>query len=416
MQLTHRLLVTLPALMASVLAAAPSARADDQTVPGAGNADAIKLAAGSPLVRTGRRLLSQRVDKIRNLALHAATQQALEDPAYCIAHRADLTAADKDAIVAALLAAGLLDAGEAAGFPGGGRAGVFPPVLQDGGPCPRLAQRFFSAPGSPTGGHHTYPGGVVVHESFNSLSYESFADNYRRVFGRSALDGSAEIDGISPRGETGLDHDIVVAAPLWHDWAKAIVLQWNASGSEFAELHIAGTGGHHILGLAETMKHGFAPDFVVTQASAHTSPNDDEAKVVRFLRAAAIIARIDPVAKGYLRDAGGGTLRLPAVRRLGDDVELNAAGRTNFLVEYTLHNLSDGDWILAEPSVDLAELLLAKLAPAYGVASTDADYIARFRNPALSYLSAERIVMLYGNGGISAVRDEVDRLHRRGVL
>ena len=415
MQRTHRLLVTLPAVMVSVLAAAPSAHAGDQTVPGAGNADAIKLATSSPLVRTGRRLLAQRVDKIRDLALRATTQQALEDPAYCIAHRADLTTADQDAVVAALLAAGLLDAGEAARFPGGGRAGVFPPVLQDGGACPRLAQRFYSAPGSPGGGHHTYPGGLVVHESFNSLSYESFAENYRRVFGRSALDGAAEIDGIAPRGDTGLDHDLVVAAPLWHDWAKAIVLQWNADGSEFAELHIAGTGGHHILGLAETMKHGFAPDFVVAQASAHTSPNDDEGKVIGYLRAAAIIARIDPVATGYLRDAGGGALRLPAVRRLGD-VDLNAAGRTNFLVEYTLHNLSDADWTLAEPSVDLAELVLAKLAGAYGVASTGADYIARFRNPALSYLSAERIVMLYGNGGIAAVREELDRLHRRGVL
>ena len=193
------------------------------------------------------------------------------------------------------------------------------------------------------------------------------------------------------------------------------MLQWNADGSEFPELHIAGTGGHHILGIAETMKHGFAADFVITQASAHTSPNDDEAKVVGYLRAAAIIARVDPLAKGYLRDVDG-TLRLPAVRQLGDNLDLNAAGRTNFLVEYTLHNLSDGDWTLAEPSVDLAELILAKLAPVYGRAATDADYVAGFRNPALSYLSAERIVMLYGNGGIAAVRSELDRLHRTGVL
>ena len=415
MALTPRLSsVTIIALTASLAVAASNAHAD-QAVPGAGNADAIKLATRSPLVRTGRRLLAQRVDTIRDIALHAATQQALEDPGYCIAHRADLGDADKDAVVAALITAGLLSPGDAAGFPGGGRAGVFPAVLHDGGHCPQLPQRFYSAPGSPRGGHHTYPGGLVVHESFNSLSYQSFADNYRRVFGRSAIDGSAEIDGVIARTDARIDQDVVVAAPLWHDWAKAIVLQWNADGTEFAELRIAGTGAHHILGIAETMKRGFSPDFIVTQASAHTSPNDDEARVVGYLRAAAIIARLDPVANGYLRDAGG-TLRLPAVRQLANDIDLNAAGRTNFLVEYTLHNLSDADWILAEPAVDLAELVLSALASEFGADPHDASYVARFRNPALSLLSAERIVMLYGNGGIAAVRRALAGLHRDGVL
>ena len=96
---THRLSSV---AIAALIAAASSARAD-QTRPGAGNADAIKLATSSPLVRSGRRLLAQRVDTLRNLALHAATQQALEDPGYCIAHRADLTDADKDAVVTALI-------------------------------------------------------------------------------------------------------------------------------------------------------------------------------------------------------------------------------------------------------------------------------------------------------------------------
>src|SRR5262249_19844973 len=151
----------------------------------------------------------------RDPALRAATQHALEDPHDCIAHRASLTTADKDAIIAALLDAGLLNPGEIASFPGGARAGVFPPVLHDGTQCPHLPQRFYSAPGSSPGGHHTYPGGLVVHETFNSLSYQSFAENYRRVFGRSAIDGAAEVDGFAARDGAGLDRDIVIAAPLW---------------------------------------------------------------------------------------------------------------------------------------------------------------------------------------------------------
>jgi hypothetical protein len=396
--------------LASFLSIAPLAHAADQTVPGAGNADAIKLAADSPLIGSGRRFLSQRIASIRNVNLHVLTLQAIEDPNYCIAHRASLADTDKDAIVIALTSAGLLDANEVAGFPGGARAGVFPPVLADGTKCPKLAQRFYSAPGSPGPGHHTYPGGLVVHESFNSMSFQSFADNYRRVFGRNAIDGSAQVDGLAATTGAGLDPDIAVAAPLWHDWAKAVNLQWNADGSEFRELHIAATGGHHIIGLAEAMKRGFAPDFVVTQASAHTSPNDNEGKVVNFLRAAAIIARVDPVAKGYLRMDGANALRLPVVRKLGD-FDLNAAGKTNFLVEYTLHNLSDGDWILAEPAVDLAELVLSKLAGTYGYDPANAAiYVPKYRNVALTFLSAERIVMLYGNGGLAAVKKELDRL------
>jgi hypothetical protein len=407
---------SLPLILPLALAIAGPARAADQTRPGAGNARAVALASASPLVTSGRRALERHVDHIADATLRHVTHEALFDANVCVLHRADLSDADKDAIVHALLDAGLVDAGEAANFPGGAKAGVFPPLIDDGSHCPRLPQRFFSAPGSGTGGHHTYPGGLVVHESFNTLSNLSFASNYRRVFGRSGVDGLAEIDGPAVRSDVAVAEDVMIAAPLWHDWAKAIVFQWNADGSEFAELHIGGTGGHHILGVAETMKRGLPADFVVTQVSAHAGPTEgNEGKVVGWLRAAALIARIDPVARGYLRVDGNGQLRLPVVRALGS-LDLNAAGRTNLLVEYVLHNLSDADWILAEPAIDLAELFLRTLAPEFGVDPASADYLNRFRNPALSYLSAERLLMLYGSGGLPAVRSELLRLRAHGIL
>src|SRR4051812_35865112 len=135
-----------------------------------------------------------------------------------------------------------------------------------------------------------------------------------------------------------------------------MVFQWNDEGSDFAELHIGATGCHNSLGVAETMKRDLPPDLEVTKEAAHTAPTErNEAKVFNWLRAAAMIARIDPVARGYLRVDGEGQLRLPAVRALGS-IDLNAAGRTNLLVEYVLHNLSDADWVLAEPAIDIAEL------------------------------------------------------------
>ena len=112
-----------------------------------------------------------------------------------------------------------------------------------------------------------------------------------------------------------IDEDLIVGAPLWHDWAKPIVFQWNADGSEFIELNFGGfgvtdnnglagdsrTGGHHIITIAEEMARGLSPAFAITQASAHSTPTSgNEYKVVNWLRAGAIIAQIDPAAAGYL--------------------------------------------------------------------------------------------------------------------
>ena len=211
------------------------------------------------------------------------------------------------------------------------------------------------------------------------------------------------------------------------------MFQWNSDGTEFAELNFGGngatdnygaagdsrTGAHHIIGVAESMARGLAPKFVITQASAHSNPTSgNEYKVVNWLRAAAIIAGIDPVARGYLRVDGAGNPRLPAVQRLGD-VDLNAATPTqvNAPVEYQLHNLSDADFTQTGPAVSVAQILLAQLAPAFGFDPTDASrYNNHYRNPVLSHLSAERIYMIFTSGGLNAVRAQLDNLRARGII
>jgi hypothetical protein len=94
---------------------------------------------------------------------------------------------------------------------------------------------------------------------------------------------------------------------------------------------------------------------------APTSGN--EFKVVNWLRAAAIMAQIDPVAKGYLTVDSFGHFRLPALRQLGSIDLLNAIpSQTNLLAEYTLHNLSDADFTYSGPVVGTVEILLFPLA------------------------------------------------------
>src|SRR5262249_14438351 len=290
-------------------------------------------------------------------------------------------------------------------FPDGLKAGVFPPLINDGGNCPQLPQPFYSAPGSVFHGHHSYPGGLPVHESNNDVADVHLADEYRNIYGRSEVGGLPAITqgAANGGGASGvfIDQDIIVAAPIWHDWAKPIVFQWNADGSEFRELNFGGngstdnfgaggdstTGGHHIIGVAEAMKRGLSPAFVITQASAHSAPTSgNEYKVVNWLRAAAIIAQIDPVATGYLTKDSAGNYRLPALRQLGQVNFLAVSpSQTNILVEYELHNLSDADFTFSGAALTMVETVLAQLAPEFGFSPADtASYNVHFRNPALS--------------------------------
>ncbi len=438
-QLTSRAMAAIA--MAGAFAI-PSARAADQTQPGAGNAAAAQLARQSPLVQSAMKYLSDQAERIHDQSLRATTLDILRNPMSCAVHRRGLaTAESQDAIIATLLAQGLVSAADGAAFPSGLRAAIFPPILQPASACPQLPQPLVSAPGSASGGHHSYPGGLPVHESNNDRSDVNLASQYQAEYGHTSHGGLPTVDTDDDRdfdarhrhgdGDLPIDEDVILAAPIWHDWAKTIVFQWHNDGTEFTEFNFGGTGlndawgaagdsrtgGHHILSVAESMARGLSPLMVITQASAHSAPTSgNEFKVVNWLRAAAIIARIDPVKAGYLAPDSVGRLRLPPLGKLGD-VDLVAAGQTNLRAEYTLHNLSDADFSFSGPAIASVNVLLAQLAPEFGYSAADAStFNTRFRNPALSYLSGERLLILYGGKGLDGVREELKRLRRLGVI
>src|SRR5262249_60405266 len=107
--------------------------------------------------------------------------------------------------------------------------------------------------------------------------------------------------GAQHHGDVRISQDAVLAAPIWHDWAKMMVFQWNGDGTEFVELNFGGTGtndnfgaagdsrtgGHHILSIAETKARRRAPLFRLTQTSAHPAPAPGHhGQVTNWLRAA----------------------------------------------------------------------------------------------------------------------------------
>jgi hypothetical protein len=137
---------------------------------------------------------------------------------------------------------------------------------------------------------------------------------------------------------------------------------------------------------------------------------------VNWLRAAAIMAQIDPIAAGHLTKDAAGNFRLSPLRKLGD-IDLADLGQTNVLAEYTLHNFSDADFTYSGPAVTAAQTILQSLAPRYGYDPADAaTYNNKFRNPALSFLTGEHILMLYSQKGLDGVQAELDRLRRAHVI
>jgi hypothetical protein len=406
----------------------------DQTIPGLGNKIAIQISKKSPLVQTATQALIQSAEKISNRKLRSATVDAISNRKTCVQHRIGISDSTKQSILQQLTQASLVDSISARTFPGGLKAGVFPPLLKESSNCPQLPQAFFSSPGSAFGGHHSAPGGLPIHEFVNDLSGLGLTDVYRQAYGTSNQAGLPIVSGnkvSAQKSDVSIDQDLMIAAPIWHDWAKTLVFQWNADGTEFQELNFGGngisdnkgtagdsrTGGHHILGLAESIKRGLSPAFVITQASAHAAPSlGNEYKVVNWIRTAAIVAQIDPVATGYLSKDSQSNFRLPPLRRLGD-VDLNAAGQTNLLVEYALHNLSDADFVFTIPAVSIDQVILKSLASEFGYdANNVSPYNNQFRNPIFSYLSAERLAIIYGNKGLSGVRAELQNLKRLNII
>ncbi|MDR2390995.1 MAG: HD domain-containing protein [Planctomycetota bacterium] len=323
--------------------------------------DYREMAARSSMVQSAWQYLQEETGKIATPAL-----RELVSGIY----------ADSTPLLAGIGAGGRQQAWEQlgkAGYTTQSLAGFLPPVPQN----MNVAYPCISAPGSGYGSHHAYPGGLITHVAANVKITAAIVDAYERIYGYK------------------VNRDIAMAAQLLHDLHKPYVFQWRADASSRTEQPLAGTGEHHVLSLAELLARKAPAELVVAQACAHTHPGNDadEAQVVGWLKAAAMIAGTDPVRYGLL-GASGKTLPLP--RRQ----------------EGFICHLGDHDFVLSVPAVQWTLPVLKRIAVEdYGI--SDADLAGKpfnsLRNMMYSQLSAMRLEQAFveGEGQLRALLHSV---------
>lgn len=277
-------------------------------------ADAWETANRSELVKHAYQQVLQSAGKIKDGSLRTTVVNIIKNPAPTIMEQYTNMAA-VERVYNRLLDKHLIEEGKIS------RETLFPRVAD----IQKSPQPFISAPGSGYGSHHAYPGGLPAHMATNLLIAEGLLETYRQNF---AYD---------------LDSDVVLASEALHDLHKPWVFQWEENGVCLPEYTIAGTGAHHILSLAESMYRKLPAEVIVAQACAHNHPGTarDEADVVGWLQAAAIIAGQD--AASFLSDDG---MHLPQPQ--------SQAG-------YFTH-LADHDWVLSSPAAQRSVAALQKIA------------------------------------------------------
>lgn len=323
----------------------------------------LEMASRSPLTRAAYDFLLQSGRSIGDAKIRTPVLEALAKPIPTILQLYPTDAA-KEKVRQALLDAKLLT-------PETTIAQMFPPGSPTAAPQP-----FLGTVGSGFGSHHAYPGGLGTHVALNVRTSLGLLDAYATT------------------NAMHLNRDVVLAADLLHDIHKPWIFQWLPDGSPMVEYKIAGTGVHHIMSIAETIHRGLPAEVVVALASAHDNPGAEEAKIVAYLKAGAMIAGVDPVKAGYLAPSGDAIV-LP--RRI--------EGFAVFL--------GDHEWVVSVPAAGWAANELQEVAARdYGLSADDMKG-AKFnalRNYVFAHTTIIGLHQRFVSGGKEAVRAAVNAL------
>lgn len=169
-------------------------------------------------------------------------------------------------------------------------------------------QSYLTAPSSHNDFYNAHPGGLALTVAFNIRMADAYTQNYRQVYG------------------VPINRDVAVAGLLVHEYPKVWLYQWQADGSWLEEprtVYDDTWHAHCIYVTAELMYRRFDSRIVMAMAAAHQlsalNASMDGRRVVtdwvgpsrvaHFIKAAAVLANVDPVDYGLL-ERQGGELRL----------------------------------------------------------------------------------------------------------
>jgi hypothetical protein len=165
-------------------------------------------------------------------------------------------------------------------------------------------QTYLTAPSSHNHFYNAHPGGLAVTVAYNIRMADAYTQNYRQMYGVPA------------------NRDLPVAALLVHEYPKVWLYQWQADGAWLEEprtVYDDTWHAHCIYVTAELMHRRFDSRIVLAMAAAHQLSYLEASmqgrdvvtnwrgleRVAHFIKAAAVMAQVDPVDYGLLERKGG---------------------------------------------------------------------------------------------------------------
>jgi hypothetical protein len=164
-------------------------------------------------------------------------------------------------------------------------------------------QTYLTAPSSHNDFYNAHPGGLALTVAYNIRMADAYTQNYRQVYG------------------VPINRDVSVAGLLVHEYPKVWLYQWQQDASWLEEprtVYDDTWHAHCIYVTAELMHRRFDSRIVMAMAAAHQlsflEASMDGRRVItnwrglervaHFIKAAAVLAQVDPVDYGLLERKG----------------------------------------------------------------------------------------------------------------
>ncbi|WP_340109955.1 hypothetical protein [Pikeienuella sp. HZG-20] len=256
-------------------------------------------------------------------------------------------------------------------------------------------QTYLTAPSSHNDFYNAHPGGLAVTVAYNIRMAEAYTSNYRQMYG------------------VPINRDVSVAGLLIHEYPKVWLYQWREDGSWLEEprtVYDDTWHAHCIYVTAELMHRRFDSRIVMAMAAAHQLGMLDAAmdgrrvvanwigleRVAHFIKAAAVMAQVDPVEYGLLERKGGDVVLAPQP------------------AEHWVTHLADMNWPYTMGGAQLStEPALRQIAESdYGIKGDDLHGrpFNQMKNYVWSQLSQITLYEILVREGDDAMRKTVNRL------